>query len=709
MTKQEDKPLTAIRERYESSMSETAFTDAICAAYDLGRLNAAATSGEPPQPRCPECKGGLRFVAVRQIFNEQVTARKFGVTVECQNRIVNGKECDFRVELWKPEDFAEFFSPSAPQPCCDFTGEHWLGCPNAGKENTAVAPSGSAGQELRCRYCGQKLQKMGDEWVSNGVFTCWKNDMDKRHLPLVVEPEGRAELAAEVPAKPMYGDEPPSEWEQGHTAPVVSASPATSRTYGDLPGSIRNMVEPHEWDNKNISEQRDYALDMVDFLERELGNFRRNQAAAQPVAANPRDTIVYECGHSIEKEPNKHLGQTRWISNDKCLACKTANPPKVEEIAERCIQAARAGYPDEILRNVIEILRPFFTQVSQPPTDWAKIALAHITSKAWDDEFIEQQEFESYLGWLIKKLEGIDPEESACCCEPDAVVRNCPIHGDGPNPRNNFTKLAAPVTPVSASPIVSPTQVLGCECKEPFPSPYKHCGTCGRVLSTSQMGLPQTGMMAQAVTPVSGNGTEPPDEVQREGCHEHPTAIHYDRSGLMHCTQCEAEAGAASHNGQGWVRVEDRKPATSGIYEVIIAHCGKEEYRDGARFDPTLEEEWTFSSDPYHGMMDLEVSRWRDFGPLPAPPSEEADGPQEKTICGNCEEENSLECRVCGAQPALTGKDISQAWNMWTESEEGKLCSEGTATGEYLQNRLWRAFMAGQKVGSRGQGATEEK
>lgn len=65
-------------------------------------------------------------------------------------------------------------------------------------------------------------------------------------------------------------------------------------------------------------------------------------------------------------------------------------------------------------------------------------------------------------------------------------------------------RCAAPVTPVSQLPIVSPTQVLGCECKEPFPSPYKHCGTCGRVLGTAQVGLPQTGVMAQAVTPVSG-------------------------------------------------------------------------------------------------------------------------------------------------------------------------------------------------------------
>lgn len=77
-------------------------------------------------------------------------------------------------------------------------------------------------------------------------------------------------------------------------------APQPSRTYGDLPGSIRNMVESHEWDNKNISEQRDYALDMVDFLERELGNFRRNQAhAAIPAQPEKRDAKACEvCGET---------------------------------------------------------------------------------------------------------------------------------------------------------------------------------------------------------------------------------------------------------------------------------------------------------------------------------------------------------------------------------------------------------------------------
>ena len=35
------------------------------------------------------------------------------------------------------------------------------------------------------------------------------------------------------------------------------------------------------------------------------------------------------------------------------------------------------------------------------------------------------------------------------------------------------------------------------------------------------------------------------------------------------------------------------------------------------------------------------------------------------------------------------------ALDEWIESEEGQTCSEGTTYGDYLRNRLYRAFMAG--------------
>jgi len=46
----------------------------------------------------------------------------------------------------------------------------------------------------------------------------------------------------------------------------------------------------------------------------------------------------------------------------------------------------------------------------------------------------------------------------------------------------------------------------------------------------------------------------------------------------------------------------------------------------------------------------------------------------------------------------MDGRELSQKWNEWTESEEGQSAMRGTAEGQYLQNRLWLAFMAGAKA-----------
>lgn len=41
---------------------------------------------------------------------------------------------------------------------------------------------------------------------------------------------------------------------------LASPDVKVSRTFGELPEAIRAMIEPHAWDNMNISEQRDWAL-----------------------------------------------------------------------------------------------------------------------------------------------------------------------------------------------------------------------------------------------------------------------------------------------------------------------------------------------------------------------------------------------------------------------------------------------------------------
>lgn len=51
---------------------------------------------------------------------------------------------------------------------------------------------------------------------------------------------------------------PPTPGVSGEAQPLRDVK--VSRTFGELPEAIRAMIEPHAWDNMNISEQRDWAL-----------------------------------------------------------------------------------------------------------------------------------------------------------------------------------------------------------------------------------------------------------------------------------------------------------------------------------------------------------------------------------------------------------------------------------------------------------------
>jgi hypothetical protein len=42
---------------------------------------------------------------------------------------------------------------------------------------------------------------------------------------------------------------------------------------------------------------------------------------------------------------------------------------------------------------------------------------------------------------------------------------------------------------------------------------------------------------------------------------------------------------------------------------------------------------------------------------------------------------------------------LAIAWDEWLASKEGQQCAEGRPTGEYLENRLHRAFEAGTQAG----------
>lgn len=44
---------------------------------------------------------------------------------------------------------------------------------------------------------------------------------------------------------------------------------------------------------------------------------------------------------------------------------------------------------------------------------------------------------------------------------------------------------------------------------------------------------------------------------------------------------------------------------------------------------------------------------------------------------------------------SIDGQEISRSWKRWVNSEEGQTLIQGETSGEYLRNRLERAFHAG--------------
>lgn len=41
------------------------------------------------------------------------------------------------------------------------------------------------------------------------------------------------------------------------------------------------------------------------------------------------------------------------------------------------------------------------------------------------------------------------------------------------------------------------------------------------------------------------------------------------------------------------------------------------------------------------------------------------------------------------------GRERAVSWDAWLLTDEAKKCLDGTARGQFLQNRLWWAYMAG--------------
>src|SRR4051812_4817070 len=111
----------------------------------------------------------------------------------------------------------------------------------------------------------------------------WKTIRHKSELEGVAAP--LEPLTAEKfylqrhPQQP-YAELEPEAWldfAQAYAAAVSKNLTKRSMTWGDLPeavrvlcGNLKPPVQPHEWDNMNISEQRDWAVEQLDISEQFL-------------------------------------------------------------------------------------------------------------------------------------------------------------------------------------------------------------------------------------------------------------------------------------------------------------------------------------------------------------------------------------------------------------------------------------------------------
>lgn len=87
---------------------------------------------------------------------------------------------------------------------------------------------------------------------------------------------------------------------ESFAAPEPAPPERWSMTYGDLPDAVRPLIEPHIWDNKNISQQRDWAV-------QQLAKVVARTPEPPPFTREPScewkldDDGIYQtsCGHSF--------------------------------------------------------------------------------------------------------------------------------------------------------------------------------------------------------------------------------------------------------------------------------------------------------------------------------------------------------------------------------------------------------------------------
>jgi len=209
-------------DRQAQAVIDTHPGSTLTAAYRAVAVELFSIVSASPQPRCPKCR------------SERVTIA-FGAHLEKDKKIFSSRcreeECQFRTEF--SSEMAQFFTPAPaqepPKGTCPCSKDHG---PHEGK-------------------------LINISWHGLDLTVCERHEPLYRPLPPIdAMAEYRAAQPVEnssrcpkcdQPTKPMYGDEPPSEWDHHCPAEPISGGASTGEQPPTWEQVLEKEPEPKPW------------------------------------------------------------------------------------------------------------------------------------------------------------------------------------------------------------------------------------------------------------------------------------------------------------------------------------------------------------------------------------------------------------------------------------------------------------------------------
>lgn len=474
-------------------------------------------------------------------------------------------------------------------------------CPKCGKQQLYFAPEKTPEglAILKCWDCfsiwhvdNNNLQSLAQFFGPSALFGSagqeTLQEIMERVSEFEPEPEGRAESAAEARFGASWSDTGTTPL---NAAPVVSASPAPSPQVATLKEAAKLVCSICRSGEDAV---RTDSGGFVHCLNVHQGQALYNYCAAESIL--------------LRIEELKKLPAAQPVA---------ANPPKVEEIAWQFIAHVFPSMDRDQAQKYIKqgaaILRSLFP-VSQPPTFECGAQKANQGSSDYPQDC--DWPFCGCDPKANKVLEAIEESKP-----PDELKRSGTV-GQTPD----FKTINRAIEYLSDA-----AEML-----------REKIGSTGFDASVALL-IEWSLQMLKCVAPVSGNGTEPPELPEMPSHEDIKKVLGHGWKGFklndeddldfvigqirLAIMKCDAlakrkrrEAGAASHNGQGWRRVEvkptqEQIAAHNGWFQVANEHTKRQDVAKFLKGD--------FMG---HALQFNDVTHWQ---PLAAPPSE-ADGPQQE-------------------------------------------------------------------------------